>query len=244
MLEQRPGGLLYATASHRIVVLPPAAYEVPTVLVHCRDAEGRLPSVLPDEEGGARTATRRLLEAGHRRIALLNLAATMPAAEGRRRGYEQALRAAESPVDPGLVITAGTTAEDGHRAARAMLGTATAPTALFCANDRMAMGAYDAARELGLRIPDDLAIIGFDNQELIATGLRPRLTTVALPFHEMGVRGVELLTRLTATAAPGTTDAPATGTDTTASTGRTPRPGTPAPVQLVLDCPLIERGSV
>ena len=63
---------------------------------------------------------------------------------------------------------------------------------LFCAHDRIAMGAYEAARELGLRIPEDISIVGFDNQEIIAGSLRPGLSSVALPFREMGERGAEL----------------------------------------------------
>ena len=93
------------------------------------------------------------------------------------------------------------------------------PTALFCANDRMAMGAYDAIKERGLRIPNDVAVIGFDNQELIAAYLRPGLTTVALPFETMGAKGVELLAAIIA--------GQSTATET-----------------VTVDCPLLERASV
>ena len=67
------------------------------------------------------------------------------------------------------------------------------PDAFFCGNDRIAMGVYDALRERDLRIPQDVAVIGFDNMELIAAHLRPGLTTMALPHHEMGRRAMELL---------------------------------------------------
>ena len=67
------------------------------------------------------------------------------------------------------------------------------PTAIFCANDWMAMGAYETARDRGLRIPHDLAIVGFDNRTEIADHLRPGLTTVALPYRQMGARAVEVL---------------------------------------------------
>ena len=70
------------------------------------------------------------------------------------------------------------------------------PTALFCFNDRMAMGAYDALRKLELRIPDDVAVVGFDNQQLIAAELYPRLTTMALPHYEMGQWAVQHLLEL------------------------------------------------
>ena len=83
----------------------------------------------------------------------------------------------------------------GYLAARALLSLPDPPTALFCFNDRMAMGAYRAAAELGLRIPADLSVIGFDNQEIIADGLYPGLTTVALPHYEMGQWAMRTLLR-------------------------------------------------
>ena len=93
------------------------------------------------------------------------------------------------------------TADGGYEAACRILDhypKKDRPTALFCLNDRMAMGAYDAIKERGLTIPGDIAVIGFDNQELIAAYLRPKLTTVALPFAKMGALGVQTLAALTA----------------------------------------------
>ena len=81
----------------------------------------------------------------------------------------------------------------GYRAALDLLRRPDRPTGIFCFNDRMAMGAYRAAYELGLRIPADVSMIGFDNQELIADGLFPALTTVALPHYEMGAWAVDTL---------------------------------------------------
>jgi len=78
------------------------------------------------------------------------------------------------------------TTEGGYRATRALLDRADRPTALFCFRDLMAMGAYQAAAELGLRVPDDVSIVGYDDMRHIADGLFPGLTTVALPHYEMG----------------------------------------------------------
>lgn len=101
MLEHRVEGLLYATTWHRAVTLPKAAREVPTVLVNCYDSEGELPCILPDEVSGGYKATRRLLDAGHTRIGLINLDPAIPAAIGRREGYERALREAGiTPTPP------------------------------------------------------------------------------------------------------------------------------------------------
>lgn len=219
LLEQRVEGLLYATTWHRPVRLPPAAREVPTVLVNCVDADGQLPSVIPDEVTGGHRAARRLTDAGHHRIGFITLDPEIPASVGRREGYEAALREAGVSPDPRLVVPGYATADGGYLAAAELLDTDDRPTALFCGNDRMAMGAYDAVKERGLRIPEDIAVVGFDNQELIAAYLRPKLTTIALPFEAMGREGVNLLDALTAGRPVGTTP-------------------------VTVDCPLIERSSV
>jgi LacI family transcriptional regulator len=198
MLERRVEGVIFATQAHREVSLPASASEVPTVLVHCFDAARTFPSVLPDEVSGGYAGTRRLLDAGHRRIALINLDAGLPATIGRREGYERALAEAGIAVDPGLVVSGHATATGGFDCAAALLALDDPPTALLCANDRMAMGAYDAIRERGLRIPHDIAVVGYDNQEIIAAFVRPPLTTVALPFDEMGAAAVRMLAAMQA----------------------------------------------
>lgn len=219
LLEQRVEGLIYATTWHRGVTVPEIAKEVPTVLVNCFDIEGRLPAVVPDERTGGYRATARLLSAGHRRIGFINLDPGIPAAIGRREGYLAALHDAGIDPDEALEAAGDATADSGFDAAGALLDLRVPPTAIFCANDRMAMGAYDAIKERGLRIPHDVAVIGFDNQELIASYLRPSLTTVALPFEQMGATGVALLAAITA----------GESTDTKIVT---------------VDCPLLERSSV
>jgi LacI family transcriptional regulator len=218
LLQQRVEGLIYASGFHREVVLPAAMLELPTVLVHCFDAKGRRPAVVPDESLGGYRATRRLLEAGHRRIGLVNLERRRKAAKGRRQGYIKALSEFHVAVDESLIAHASATAGGGYEASGELLDLADPPTALFCCTDRMAMGAYDAIRERGLRIPDDVSVVGFDNQELIAAYLRPGLTTVALPYLEMGARSVELLDLMLA--------------------------DKDVPVRTIMDCPLVERSSV
>lgn len=221
LLEQRVAGILYAATWHRAVHVPEIVREIPTVLINCFDSQGKLPSIVPDERGGGRRATERLLAAGHRRIGFINLDPDIPAAVGRLEGYREALEEAGVALDPELIVAGHATADGGYDAACELLDRTgkDRPTALFCANDRMAMGAYDAIKERGLAIPQDIAVIGFDNQELIAAYLRPKLTTVALPFEEMGALGVQTLASLTA------------GQPITAH-------------QQMVDCPLLERYSV
>ncbi len=219
MLEHRVEGLIYATSWHRGVRLPAVAEEVPTVLVHCFDEAAKLHSVIPDEAQGGYVATMRLIRAGHDRIGFINLDPVIPAAIGRRAGYVQALEQAGIGLDESLVINEDGEADQGYRAAALLLDGTRPPTAIFCATDRMAMGAYDAIKERGLRIGDDISVVGFDNQEIIANYLRPSLTTVALPFQQMGAIGVAMLAKLAA------------NRDL-------------APLQRIVECPLVERTSV
>jgi LacI family transcriptional regulator len=197
LLQQRVEGLILATGSHKEVSLPPSAYDVPLVLVHCFDAERRLASVLPDEIGGGYRATRRLLDAGHERIGMVNLERS-EAATGRYAGYVRALTEAGIVADPDLVVSGIATADGGYEATKVLLALPHRPTAIFCGTDRMAMGAYDAVKEAGLAIRKDVAIVGFDDQQIISAYLRPKLTTVALPFEAMGATAVTLLGKLVA----------------------------------------------
>lgn len=196
LLGRRIEGVIFATQSHRLITLPDSASEVPTVLVHCFDQARAFPSVLPDEISGGYIGTRRLIEAGHRRVALINLDPGLPATVGRQIGYERALAEAGIPVDPRLIATGHATATGGFQCTAALLELEQAPTAIFCGTDRMAMGAYDAIKERGLRIPQDIGVVGYDNQEIIASFLRPPLTTVALPFDQMGAAAIGMLAAL------------------------------------------------
>lgn len=196
LLERRVDGILYATMYHRNVELPANLGSVPSVLVDSVAAGGNIAAVVPDEEGGARTAVEALLAAGHTRIGFINNTNDVPATHERLRGFRATL--AEAGLDGGAAPVESEVSEvqGGYEAARRILARedrSDMPTALFCYNDRMAMGAYRAAADLGLNIPTDLSIVGFDDQELIAANLHPGLTTVALPHYEMGACATEQL---------------------------------------------------
>lgn len=196
LIDRQVEAVLYATMYHRRVSLPPNLQGVPAVLIDSTDRAGIVPSVVPDEVGGAIAAVAHLVEAGHRRIGFLNNDDDVPATHERLVGFRQVLRDHGIPVDETLIVQAPSETLPGYALARDVLARPDRPTALFCYNDRMAMGAYRAAAELGLDIPGDLSIVGFDNQELIAANLFPGLTTVALPHYEMGAWAVETLVRL------------------------------------------------
>lgn len=192
MVEHRVRGILYSTWYHHEVTLPASLTGVRHVLVNCFDPS--LPNaaaLVPDELQGGRDATRLLLDAGHRHIAFINSDQPAPATTGRLEGFRQAL--SDVPSSVGTVETVAPDQEGGYVAAQRLLATAQPPTAVFCYNDRVAMGLYDALRDSGRRVPDDMSVVGFDNQEILAAHLRPPLTTMALPHAELGRRAVREL---------------------------------------------------
>lgn len=201
MLEHRVRGIVYSTWYHRPVELPPGIEEVPVMLVNCYVRDGGVPSVVSDELQGGRLATEVLLQHGHRRIGFLNAPESeAPATFQRLAGHREALATAGIAFDPDLVTRVDAEQEGGYAGAMALLDRPDRPSALFCYNDRVAMGAYAAIAQLGLRIPEDVAVVGFDNQEVIAAHLRPRLSTIALPHYQIGHRGlVRLLAGLSGT---------------------------------------------
>jgi LacI family transcriptional regulator len=211
-------GLVYATINTRLVEDPAWTSRSPVVLLNCHAAGGALASIVPGEVAGGHAATDVLIRAGHRRIGYINGEAGMEAARHRLRGYRQALATADLPFDPGLVREGNWQALSGYEAARALMALEAPPTAIFCANDLMAVGCYDALRELGLRIPGDVAVMGYDDRE-IAEQLHPPLTTVLLPHFEMGSIAAEWLIE----AAGG---------------------GEARPRQIKVECPIVMRKSV
>ena len=187
-------GVLYAGTSHRLLTVPASLSGKPVYVVNAESADEQHSCIYPNEQQGGLVATRELTAAGHRIIGFVNTGEKIPARLGRLEGYRTALAEAEIPYRRRLVVQGrGSFAGDGYLAASKLLAQEDRPTALFCFNDRMAMGAYRAAHEMGLAIPRDLSIVGFDNQAIVADALSPPLTTVALPYYEMGAMAVEEL---------------------------------------------------
>ena len=196
LIERQVDGIIYATVFHHEVSVPRELRAVPAVLIGALDKQGVVPAVLPDEASGAVDLVALLVDSGHRRIAFANSSIEVPATQGRLAGYLRGLEQTGLPYDDRLIASGVSEAIGGYTASLELLDRADRPTAIFCYNDRMAMGAYRAAQELGLRVPDDLSIVGFDDQAPIAGSVHPALTTVALPHYEMGAWAVATLTRL------------------------------------------------
>ena len=157
--------------------------------------DARIPAVSAAHTSGADQAIRHLLELGHRRIGAITGPRDYVATEERRRGYHGALASFGILPDPSLEIEADFEIAGGARAASALLDRPDRPTAIFAFNDNLAIGTIQAARACGLRVPDDLSVVGFDDSEHSSL-ITPALTTVRQPLAEMGRTAVNLLRRL------------------------------------------------
>jgi len=162
------------------------------VLLNCAARTADFDAIKIDNVGGAAAMTRHLLGMGHRRIAFISGAAGNVDAEERRRGYRSAMRAAKVERDPLMEIDGDFTESGGYRAAKALLGIEDRPTAIFAANDSMAIGALSALREAGVSVPEEIAVTGFDDIP-IAQYTSPPLTSVHVPILDLGERATERL---------------------------------------------------
>lgn len=185
-------GLIYGTINTRRIESLDLPRQVPTVLLNCYVANHSLPSVVPAEVVGGHTATNRLIAAGHKHVAFINGEPGMEASLDRLKGYRQALATADLAFDPALVRDGNWEPSTGYEHTRALMALNPRPTGIFCGNDLMAAGCYEALKEMGLRIPEDVAVVGYDDRE-IARYMRPPLTTVVLPHYEMGTVAAEYL---------------------------------------------------
>jgi LacI family transcriptional regulator, xylobiose transport system transcriptional regulator len=195
---------IYATPGpvqqHRL-----SSRDVPLVLVDpTGEPEHGVPSVGADNWSGALMATRHLLGLGHRRIAVITGPQGVLASQARLDGFRSAMDAAGVPVEPALVRVAGFEIEDGIHHGRQLLRLVDRPTAIFAFNDGMAMGVYQAAAEAGLRIPDDVSVVGFDDLP-DSRWMTPKLTTVRQPLFEMAAAAARILVGMVRGEAPAQT---------------------------------------
>jgi LacI family transcriptional regulator len=184
-----------------LLVLPrnPGAYgatlrqrDFPHVLIDHQGIKDTSPAVAATNEQGSCAATRYLIGLGHRRIGFITGNMDMGCAQDRLAGYRQALKAHDLSFAPELVWHGDFHQPEGYAGAQALLSLPDPPTAIFASNDVMAFGVMEAARDRGLRIPDDISIIGFDDIPQAAS-VNPPLTTVRQPLRQMGGEAARLL---------------------------------------------------
>jgi LacI family transcriptional regulator len=170
-------------------------YGAPIVAIDPHTGQSELPTIDSDNLRGGQLATAHLLGLGHRRIAMLSGRPDLESSRLREQGYRQAMAAAGVPVSEDLVLVGGYDAQASAECTRTLLTSADPPTAIFAANDVSAIAAIRAAVGLGLRVPADLSVVGFDNIPESAL-CAPPLTTVNQPIRQMGERSIQLLLRL------------------------------------------------
>ena len=164
----------------------------PYVFVHRFIGEKMTNSIVPDNYDGVVQAIRHLVSLGHRRIGYINGPDGYPVAEERLEAYKAELAAQNLSYDPALVDQGDWEYEGGYKAAAHLLKLKQLPTAIFVANDLMALGAIDAIQEAGLNVPKDLAIVGYDNRDFTSI-MHPKITTVSIPAYEMGKLAAKFL---------------------------------------------------
>jgi DNA-binding LacI/PurR family transcriptional regulator len=172
-----------------------ASSKVPVVLVGGKAPGEDVPSVVVDNRRGASEAIRYLLELGHRRIGFINGPLTVFDSRERFEAVKDALGKAGVLFDERLYIEGDFTRSSGYAAAREIMSRAARPTALFVGGDTMAMGAMQALKDMGFRIPDDVAVVGFDDIKY-AQYFEPPLTTVRQPAYHVGSRATKMLLSL------------------------------------------------
>lgn len=176
------------------MLLAAAPDGTPTVFLHSPNSLPRYSSLQTDNLGSAYMAVRHLIDEGHREIAMVKGPEANGEANDRFLGYEKALREAGLPIDPAFIFEGDFTREGGIEAARSLLSRNHRPSALFAANDDTAIGVMFKLADHGCRIPDDLALIGFDDIPSARYQI-PSLSTIHVPIIEMGKKAVETLVR-------------------------------------------------
>jgi len=192
LLHRRVDGLVLSTARMGDDFFKElTARGVPYVLA-LRTNGSSLASVGDDRLGGY-LATRHLLDLGHRRIGLIAGPAYASTARGRAEGYRQAMAEAGAEVDPAWVVESTFGIDSGAEAAQALMSLDPRPTAVFAVNDNTAIGALSAIQALGLAIPEDVSLVGYNDIPLVSRLPTP-LTSVRVPFDQIAATALELLT--------------------------------------------------
>ena len=195
--EQKYVSLLAKSISDGVIVVAPAAAEYnvdkPIVSIDPVMSNPSFPAVHATNYQGSLDAMQYLIGLGHRRIGFIGGRTELESANRRLSGYRDALQKAGIPIDNELIASGDFTTETGFERGRILLSLDDRPTAIFASNDQMAMGVYQVAEEMGLRIPEDLSLVGFDN---IPESKYLGLTTIDQFISEMGYTATQMLIKI------------------------------------------------
>jgi LacI family transcriptional regulator len=195
--EQKYVSLLTNSISDGVIIVAPVAGEfsidAPIVSIDPLASNPNYPSVHATNYQGALAAMEYLIGLGHKRIGYISGRAELESSNRRLMGYREALEKAGIPVDESLIASGDYTTETGVTCTRELLALENPPSAIFASNDQMAIGVFQVAEELGIRIPEDLSVVGFDN---ITESKYMGLTTVDQFISEMGFVATQILIKL------------------------------------------------
>jgi LacI family transcriptional regulator len=194
MVDRRVDGLVLATARRHDVSIAELEEEgIPVVLLNRVVEDRAFSSVSVDDAAGVGLVVEHLLQLGHRRIGHVAGPQSMSTGHARYEGFVSAMQATGADLDRRRVAFAGSfSIAEGERCARELLGSACRPTAIVAGNDMLALGCYSATERAGLRCPEDVSIVGFNDMPFIDR-VSPPLTSVRIPHYELGVHAAELL---------------------------------------------------
>ena len=169
-----------------------AAQDFPVVQIDRKIPESGFPAVVIDNQAAAYKATKYLIDLGHQKIAHISGDLEVKPAQDRLAGFKSALQEAGLSCKEELIREGDYSSQSGYREMKELLDLSEQPTAVFIANDLMALGAYEAVFEAGLKLPEDISIVGYDDIE-VASVIRPALTTISQPEYQLGVEAAKLL---------------------------------------------------
>jgi LacI family xylobiose transport system transcriptional regulator len=196
LVERRPAAVIIYAGVAPDVRETLRSREIPVVVVEPSDAaDPSIPAIGVAHWSAAVTATRHLIDLGHRRIAAISGPESVVGSHARLDGYRSAMHLADLPVEDGWARFEELDADAGERAALDLLMRSHPPTGILAGSDVQALGVLNAARRQGLRIPDELSLVGYDDQA-ISTSSSPKLTTVHQPLRELGLAAARLALRL------------------------------------------------
>lgn len=193
LMAKQVEGIIYVTAHERVMHCIPENLPIPAVMAYGFTESAKIPSVVVDDMHGTYDIIKHLIENGHRKIGVITGKKNSLHVQERLLGYQTALRDYEIFYDPDIIYWGDWSRESGYDYAEQLLEKKV--TAIFCMNDIIAAGVYDKMQDLGMKIPEDISVIGYDNRELSAY-CRPALTTVGLPLHGVGYKAAEVMIEL------------------------------------------------
>lgn len=195
LLSNEVDGIIYIGVHPRDVTGVLTKVDKPIVYTYCYTTSEKDFAVNYDDEQASYEATKYLINLGHKKIGLISGLIDSIPTHARYTGYYRALREHNLIFDPSFIKTGDWEFESGYAMAKEILAQDNVPTAILAMNDLMAGGVIEACKDVGLKVPEDLSVVGFDNREL-SMFYSPNLSTVDLPLHEMGTLSMEILVKV------------------------------------------------